>query len=245
MAGFLDSLGTKVAEVGTKVGNKLDSYAKQVLDSTNSKLKNELAGVFQEVGVDNARLTEKMNELQLPEVYKNAALFLIQNKRAFDSAKNLPAFLQVLLDTQADKFLGSIDANATSEVIGARSDDATIVVGLIQSIVRLKAQYTPQDNNFNKEYRYSAQGVMVRQENGEYLPLSQNTKRIPEEATYKNLIPNLIDHINGLDGGYTANEVSPQTPSIDAKQEAAKLTGTEQTPVVPTPDKLQDLSQAA
>ena len=200
----LNSIGSRISKVGENVGTRLDGIAKKFLDSTNLKV--DLQNVFQETGLNTAKLNEKMNELQLPEVYKNAASFLVQNQKAFEWAETLPDFLQVLLDTQADKFLGSVDSNAIPEIKGGRSDDATLVVGMIQNIVRLKAKYTPQDNNFDLPYRYSAQGVMIKQDDGSYLSISENKKRIPEEATYKNIISNMVEHINGLSGGPTAVE---------------------------------------
>ena len=78
----LNSIGSRISKVGENVGTRLDGIAKKFLDSTNLKV--DLQNVFQETGLNTAKLNEKMNELQLPEVYKNAASFLVQNQKAFE-----------------------------------------------------------------------------------------------------------------------------------------------------------------
>ena len=94
--------------------------------------------------------------------------------------------------------LNVIDQDALIIPSGSRQDDFVIVLASLRSIVDVVKKYTPQ-GEFTEQYKFGLAGktlaVMVRQPDGSYLPLAQNTQPIPDNTSFRNIVPAIRAHM--------------------------------------------------
>lgn len=194
---LLDSFGDTLQNLGNNVGNKLDDLAGKVVQQAG--LKKELGGLFTQAQSNAERKEATFAPLELPEFYQKAVNVLLKNETAFANVANLAEFMQALIGTKAYAVLNVIDLDANVVPTGPREDDFTMVLVGVRIIASIIKDYTPQDVNFNRPYKFGLAGdtltVMVRQPDGSYVPLAQNTQPIPDNTSFRNLVPGIKAHM--------------------------------------------------
>ncbi len=215
---ILEGFGNSLKSFGTKVWDQLDELSAEAASRVG--LRKQLDDVLRAVKMpEQSDKAVTMEPLVLPEFYQKVVDLLIKNESAFANVTNLPSFMDALVRIKAYGLLGSIDPDAIVAASGARSQDIDIVTGLVKFVVRLKEEYTPQNTDFDKPYKFGTDGgslvVMVKQDNGDYLPFAQSTKAIPENTSFKNIVSLIRQHMQGLPGGY---EVINQPPVVASAQ---------------------------
>lgn len=209
---LLDSFGSTLQNVG----GKLDNFARDAVQKAG--FGKELSWVFQEVKAATAERHGTVEALQLPEFYQKAVNVLLKNESAFANVNNLAEFMQALVDTKAYAVLSAIDADASVALTGSRQDDFVMVLAGVRVVAGITKDYTPQDINFDKPYKFGLAGdtltVMVRQPDGSYLPLAQSTQSIPDNTSFRNLVPAIRAHMKWLPGWY--EEIHNDVPVVAA-----------------------------
>ncbi|MFA7284937.1 MAG: hypothetical protein WC004_03890 [Candidatus Absconditabacterales bacterium] len=195
---LLESFGSTLQNVG----GRIDDLTRRALQEAG--FKQQLQGVF-----DAAKNTESVvtaEKLQLPEFYQKAVNVLLENEKKLANVNNLAEFMQALVDTKAYSVLNAIDSAAPVALTGSRQDDFVMVLAAVRIVAGIVKDYTPQDVNFDKAYKFGLAGnaltVMVRQADGNYLPLVQNTQTVPDNTSFRNIVPAIRAHMSGLPGGY-------------------------------------------
>jgi len=125
---------------------------------------------------------------------------LLENEKKLANVNNLAEFMQALVDTKAYSVLNAIDSAAPVALTGSRQDDFVMVLAAVRIVAGIVKDYTPQDVNFDKAYKFGLAGnaltVMVRQADGNYLPLVQNTQTVPDNTSFRNIVPAIRAHMS-------------------------------------------------